>query len=386
MKKIKFLLLLIILNIVLFPIVSFAKSASIIGCNYGFGNINTQPIAEYVSSRLSNMDYRIFNSYSPTPDIISGTTLDNQKFLESDVLDLVGHANSTTMSWTGCTNNNVGINSISNNTYDNGINYIGIGAYNLSNIKFVMLEGCETAKNDYNITKQFNNYGALASMGWTTEINTFSAKSWNTRFWNKIQSGGTISEANDEANSAWYAASSIKNTKIYGDSNIRLNPISYFHLYNKNILNKKNEYNYNIGLNSNKDSEIYEKISELIKSDINKDFDINDFNIEISSSNGKDIYDFGFKFNKINVELGYTVFIENNIIKKIYDNTEGINLNNIKSEIKNINISNLNLENNQKLVYDYKTKKLKLYSELTSISENGTKSKYYDIENVEKEV
>ena len=223
-------------------------------------------------------------------------------------------------------------------------------------------------------------------MGWTTEINTFSAKSWNTRFWNKIQSGGTISEANDEANSAWYAASSIKNTKIYGDSNIRLNPISYFHLYNKNILNKKNEYNYNIGLNSNKDSEIYEKISELIESDINKDFDINDFNIEISSSNGKDIYDFGFKLNKINVELGYTVFIENNIIKKIYDNTEGINLNNIKLEIKNINISNLNLENNQKLVYDYKTKKLKLYSELTSISENGTKSKYYDIENVEKEV
>lgn len=353
------------------PNIANAKTASVVGCNYGFGQVNTQGIAEYVSGRVSNMGYQLFNTYKPTRNILDGQPISGQYFIQSDIVYLAGHANSGEMTFYNCGGEKVGFTKMdfSRDLGSEGY-FIGIGTRNLSNVKFAMLEGCETAKGSHNISSQFVAYGAKSSIGWSTEINTFSAKSWLTRFWDKINSGGTISEANDYANADWYAASSIKNTVIYGNRNVRLNPISYSQSLEKSgSVAMKNEYIVNSKIGKDVDS----TIENIIKEKINSKFTLDDYsNISISESNGKRIYDFGLEINGIKVEIGYTVFIENDVITRIYDNTKGQNIDAIKSNIKEIK-HDTNLEFNESLYYNYNSGKLMKYTEIVDIDEAGNK-------------
>ena len=248
------MIILTVLSLVVFADKASAATGSVVGCNYGLADINTQPIAEYVTSRLTSSlkFHNVYNTYSPTKNIIEGETTIGNYFLESDVLYFAGHSNYSSMTWKGCTKNPVGIRAYDSNAVtENYTTLVGIGKFNLSKIKFVMLEGCETAKgNDYNISKYFVNKGANSSLGWTTQINTWSAKSWLTNFWDKISAGGTIKEANDYANSKSYMANSIKNTQIFGNTNQRLNNLTYTALKNPMKISfdslSNNEYNFNI--------------------------------------------------------------------------------------------------------------------------------------------
>ncbi len=362
----------LIVGIFLTPNIANAKTASVVGCNYGLGQISTQGIAEYVTEKLSNMGYQLFNTYTPTRYKLEGQTVSGQHFIQSDVVYLEGHADSSTMTFYNCGGEKVGFNKM-NNTIDLGSNgyYIGIGTRNLSNVKLAMLEGCETARGSNNISSQFVAYGAKSSIGWSTEINTFSAKSWLTRFWDKINSGGTISEANDYANADWYTFSSIKNIVIYGNKNVKLNPISYSRstLANNNSLVMKNEYI----VNKKMENDINITIENTIKENVNSKFNLADYNnVKVSESNGKTIYDFGLEIDNVKVEIGYTVFVENGTISRIYDNTKGQSVDSIKKSINQLR-KNVNLEHKEHVYYNYKTDKIMEYKEIVDIDEAGNK-------------
>ena len=359
-----------VVGLMLFPCTVFANTASVVGCNYGLGNINTTEIATYVAGRVSNMGYKIFNTNSPTRSILTGQPISGQYFLESDIVYLAGHADNGTMSFYNCGGEKVGINKI-NQDRDLGVDgyYVGIGRFNLSKVKFAMLEGCLTASGTNNVASQFVNFGAKSSIGWSTEINTFSAKSWLTRFWDKINSGGTIAEANDYANSSWYVFSAIKNTNIYGNSSVRLNPLTYTALSNGSA-SYYNEYKVDKYSNN-----VIDTITEVIKEKINKNFDIKDFVVTKSISNEKEIYDIGLVVNNIKVNVGYTVFVQNNVVQKIYDNTYNQNINEIKENIKTMDKEKLEKAamSNNTVIYDYKKNKLIEYIQQYNYDSAGNK-------------
>ena len=368
--KLKKMKCMMVAGLMLFPCTIFAKTASVVGCNYGLGNINTTEIATYVAGRVSNMEYQIFNTNAPTRSILTGQPISGQYFLESDIVYLAGHADNGTMSFYNCGGEKVGINKI-NQDRDVGSEgyYVGIGRFNLSKVKFAMLEGCLTASGTHNVASQFVNFGAKSSIGWSTEINTFSAKSWLTRFWDKINSGGTIAEANDYANSSWYTFSAIKNTNIYGNSSVRLNPLTYSAISNGSA-SYYNEYKVDKYSNN-----VIDTITEAIKEKINKKFDINDFVVTKSISNEKEIYDIGLVVNNIKVNVGYTVFVQNNIVQKIYDNTYNQNINEIKENIKTMDKEKLEKAamSNNTVIYDYKKNKLIEYTQQYNYDSAGNK-------------
>lgn len=348
---------------------------STVGCKYGLGDINTQPLAEYVTSRLSSSlnFFNVYNTYSPTKNIITGETTNGRYFLESDVLYFAGHSDNVAMQWKGCTKNPVGIRRFHQDVVnEDNVYIVGVGRFNLSRVKFVMLEGCETAKGDANLAKYFVDKGASSSIGWTTTINTLSGKSWLTNFWDKISSGGTIKEANDYANSKSYMAGSIKNTKIYGNQNQRLNNLTYSAIKApKKIINKStlnNEYVFD----EKEKSDLKLQLADIIKENINSEFNVSDFDYEVYNSNDYKIADFLYKVNGINVEIGYTAFIENGVITKIYDNTNKVNLKNLKEELEKISISNYETGNN-KIVYDINSKEIYRLKENISINVDNTK-------------
>lgn len=361
--------------------------ASVVACKYGFGDINTKPLGEYVTSRLSTSlnFHTVYNTYSPTKSILKGETTIDRYFLESDVLYLAGHATKSNIAWEGCTIPKVGIRAFDTDYSSTEDGYlVGVGQYDLSRVKFVMLEGCDTAKGTSNISKFFVTKGATTSLGWSTEINTFSAKSWLTRFWDKVSSGGTIQEANNYANSATYIASSIKNTVIYGNKNLKLSTLKTLAVNNLSSprygsAKLENEYNFMKKVNSN---DIIEKISYLIKENINSNFNIKNFEITTSYSDGKKIVDLIYNIDGVVVELGYTIFIQNNYITSIFDNTNEVNLNDLGKEIKELKISKNSTNTKNKIVYDYLTKELYKFTEQTSIDSYGAIQKGYSIEKI----
>lgn len=353
---------------------------SVVGCNYGFGDINTKPIAEYVSGRLSSSlnFFNVYNTYSPTQSILKGQPVSGRYFLESDVVYLAGHANYAIMSWENCNSSKVGVRKFNTDFSSSTDGYlVGIGQYDLSKVKFAMLEGCETAKGTNNITKYFVDQGATASLGWSTEINTFSAKSWLTNFWDKISQGSTIQQANTYANSKTYLASSIKNTVLYGNTGYILNNLSYSYLNQNKKYYEVEKENNEIRINKKLSNIDYEnQIADIIKNRINNNFDINDYEVTISKSDNKTIIDYIYKVNGIIVELGYTAFVENGFITSIFDNTENRNLLELKTEILTIS-NNLNVNNSDIKLYDYNNKKIINLSENISIDSFGAKEITY---------
>lgn len=329
------------------------KTASTVGCDYGFGDINTKPLAEYVNGRLSNMGYQTYQNLSPNRYNLKNQTINNQYFLQSDIVYLAGHGSTNTTNWKNCGNEPVGLRAgvedVPTNPY-----YVGVGQYNLSNVKFVMIESCESAAYENNITKYFVSSGAKSALGWTTVIQTISAKSWLTRFWDTINNGGTISEANDYANADWYLMPDIKNSRIYGNNSIRLNPLSY-----RSNIKLNNEYNFSkVTTKNNIDKDIH----ELIKENINPNFNEKDYTLQISESNGKTIYDLGLTINNIKINMGYTIFIVEDQIIKIFDNTKNLNVNDVKNKVSKISVSELKNDEDKILYYDAVTEKFDVIS------------------------
>ncbi len=152
-----------------------------------------------------------------------------------------------------------------------------------------------------------------------------------------------------------------------------------------NIKNKNSEIIgenlYTIECNESISSENkkIEIVENLIRNSIDKKFDIKDYEINEYSNNPKEksyTVDMNYKINDIYTNLGYQVFIDNNIITEISTNAKGINVNKYK---KNLSVF--------KQDFTYLEKEIKANLELNKnvkVKEQKIKKMYDLFENVKK--
>lgn len=109
-----------------------------------------------------------------------------------------------------------------------------------------------------------------------------------------------------------------------------------------NIKNKNSEiigenlYTIECNETINNENKKMEIVSNLIKNSIDKKFDIKDYEVSEYSNNPKGksyVIDMNYKIDDVYTNLGYQVFIENNIITKISTNAKGINVNKYKKRV-----------------------------------------------------
>ena len=356
------------------------------GTNFGSNNIDTSRDATYVDDLLSGMGYTTYKTTAPTYYIIDGSFSSGRKRLESDLLFLAGHASSSTMYWNylskggsyaqALKNTNVG-------TCDEQWTYTGIGMYKMSNVDFAFFAGCQTAKGSGNITEYAKNRGAKTTLGWTVDVNDEDAYKWEKNFYTKLKSGATINSAVSYANSFTYNTTTVKNTKLYGSTSATIKGISDTLLQgNKNIDIKNIK---DIKINKQLINTEYKKqIADIIKTNINDDFNINDFIIEKAENNDGIIYDFYLKINEVKTDIGYTVFVSNNVVTNVIDNMKGNDINSLKSKLSNILTIKKNLLNKEALQnkalstinINYYSDKLELYDDFTLYETDSGKTYY----------
>lgn len=340
------------------------------GTNFGNNNIDTTRDANYVNNLLGNMGYTTYKTTAPTYSIISGKFSSGRKRLESDILFLAGHANSSAMYWNylskggdyaqALTNTDVGL-------CDRNWTYTGIGMYDMSKVDFAFFAGCETAKGAGNITEYAKNRGAKTTLGWTVSVNDADAYAWEQKFFTKLKSGATINSAVNYANSFTYNTTTVKNTKLYGSTGSTINSTSF------ETMNAKENNLKEININEKLDSRtaLKNQVSNIIKSNVNNDFSTDDFIVESAETNEGTIYDYYLKINGIKTNVGYTVFTSNNTVTKVIDNMKGKDINSLKSSsysklsIKKSSVNKEELKNKalESIDPNYSTDTLELYDD-----------------------
>ncbi|NLV90005.1 MAG: hypothetical protein GX032_00830, partial [Tenericutes bacterium] len=301
---------------------------------------------------------------------VMGSHGNGTSYLNSGIVFMSGHGNSSLMSFM---NNGTNKFYIQGNTNTTG-SYIGIGNYINSSNALVVLGGCKTAEGNSNISKYVVDQGAKSSIGWTTTINNAgSHTNWLKRFNNKIKDKSTtVSAAKSSADGHIYLDNTVKNGKIYGFGNY--NPWYFMNggSYSKSS-SDENYYNSIFNLNENEylvttkiDSKNIEKIIvDFITKELDKDFNIQDYKLEI---NGNDTiyYDYVLYINDVRTSFGYTVALIDNSIVKLYDNMDSKSAAEIKRAVKEIypeskKIESISLKIDEKINSKYKNEKISKY-------------------------
>lgn len=294
----------------------------------------------------------------------------NTSYLNSGIVFMSGHGNSSLMSFM---NNGTNKFYIDNTNVTSG-SYIGIGNYVSALNALFVFAGCETAKGNSNISSYVVSQGAKASIGWTTSVNAGSHTNWLKRFNNKIKDKTTtVSAAKSSADGHIYLDSRVKNGKIYGYGNY--NP--WFFMNGGSHSSSRFETNKYKDIYSLSDNEYiiskdgsFETMDELatkfISEKLDKNFDKKDYKLEI---NGNDIiyYDYILYVDNIRTSLGYTISLVDGKIINIYDNMQGQNAEGIKEKLTNKNTSNndnikrISLTFEKQALEKYKGQKVKEY-------------------------
>lgn len=313
-----------------------------------------------------------------TKSAVMGSHGNNTSYLNSGIVFMSGHGNSSLISFM---NNGTNKFYIDNTNVSIG-SYIGIGNYVSSLNALIVFAGCETAKGSSNISSYVVNQGAKSSIGWTTSINSGSHTNWLKRFNDKIKDKSTtVSAAKSSADGHIYLDSRVKNGKIYGYGNY--NP--WYFMNGGSYSSSKSEINkykyiyllsdneYIVSENRNIET-LDEAATKFINEELNKDFDKKDYRLEI---NGNDTiyYDYVLYVNDIRTSLGYTVSLVDGNIIKVYDNMQGKSTKKITEIVNNNKIDNdvikkLSSKIESKVNEKYKGQKVKEYL-LTP---------YYDVE------
>ena len=139
---------------------------------------------------------------------------------------------------------------------------------------------------------------------------------------------GTIESAKNSANSFSYSDNRVKDNKTYGNwyQNLRS-------LRSTSLNEDDREHNFNINISNMNDSEILNVIYDNIKESVDNNFDSKNYIVEINNSDETKIIDLVFVENEIRTKLGFTIFIEDNMITKIYDNMKNIDVLELKNKL-----------------------------------------------------
>lgn len=260
---------------------------------------------------------------------------------------------------------------------------IKISALNLKNTKIGIFMACETAKTTDNITKYAQRQGVTVTTGWVYEIYKTDVPKWSNAFFTKLKAGKTFRASYQYANSLNYKYNEkMKTHRVYGDATITgeatvLTPLVALALENSFPLENRKNVSFKI-----KDSDnVEEIIINKIKSEFDSQFDIKNYDKEISEGPDGVIYDFNLMIEDAKTTHGYSAQVEDKTVT-IYDNIEDF-----KETAKSLidtqtNSCKLNNQNNyvekhkEELITKYK-KKFKEYD----ITIDSTRKFYDDEEN-----
>ena len=341
--------------------------------------------ATIVYNNLYDMGYKSKLLTIPTYSTLTAKNSDSTKYLlESDILYFLGHASSTTISWNYLGKGGeyaVAIRNDNSNVSDKNWTYVGMGNYNMSKVDLGVFMGCSTASNsNNNLPKYAYSQSATTTIGWTKDIPQADTSLWTRRFYGQLKNGDTVQKALDYANSFTYSNSAIKNTRLYGNEKliIKFSIIAGINLPEKT--EKLSSYTVNQKLDiAGLDSIAKQRsIGEIIRTNVNENFNIDDFIVETAENDSGIIYDYYYTVNGIKTNIGYTVFIDSKETKimNIVDNMNNIPL---KKDVNKIYLDPQNLSENRLQI---------MRDKATAVNDDSLISKkiideykYYDIKN-----
>lgn len=349
MKKTKTILLLIlVLTMIGMPLVyasydSTKAVAMSVGTDYSGtwpweSDIDTTQDAIDAQAAFANMGFNSYYQSIPTYQYLRGNNpYTGSPRMESRILFFSGHGNyqSVTYDYKKYSGDyKTGVFWYYN--YDSptsGYKYAGIYSYNMNKVKLAIFGACQTAFGTDNIAKRANTAGAGTTLGWSVSIGSTSHSQWFNNFFTKLkQSGRTVQSAVDYANSFSYSDNGVKNVIVYGDTTYvpTWNTSSSTSSNNPSQSDRGNTTNILLSdisnINSNKTI-----IEDYIKENMNKDFKIDDYSLEINGEGNRKYYDLKLLVNGAKTNSAYTIVIENNTIVEIIDNTiESFDWKNVK--------------------------------------------------------
>lgn len=319
-------------------------------------------------------------------------------WLESDVLFLMGHSNYSTMYFNYLDYSgpeyNIELKNDTSWTYSSleGLSRLGIGRFDMNKVNFAMFMGCNTANLDYsnNLAAYTYNIGANTTLGWTSTIYQADTYNWLTNFLNRLSAGYTVQQSVTYANGFDYAFLEMRNTKIYGNEGVILNsitsPVTEVASLDSNY---KREYVMD-EITATKEGDLEKSIGNIIKQEVNSQFDDKDYIVEISEMGFNDkitkIYNYKFTINGIKTNLGYTVYTneDSSRVTQIFDNMQSNKVKDIK--LKSESITNRSNSISSKTIDTLRSKALKKPVSMSEDNNNHiskrnivSEFKYYDV-------
>jgi len=286
--------------------------------------------AQWVNTYLGIMGYYRDYYENPSSHVIRDR-------INYDIVYFAGHANYKLIE-TGS------VAGVAFTTYDytqNNISYVGLGGYNISNVKLMAFAGCQTSNNAYssNIAKlAANNYGAKSSVGWTTSIENGSIITYVKNFMNGLYKGKGVQSAINYANGFSYIDSHVKNSYAWGNTSTTITLTRSMILAYNLDEERKEPVEYSVNLNSPNSNLTRSKKDNLtisvdyIIENIDSSFILNDYIVETSEI-GQYIT-LIYAPNGIKTENSYTIYINDGSVYQISSYTEE-NYTDIKNRLLN---------------------------------------------------
>lgn len=384
-KKIIRIMSVITLLLLMFTTQIFARdnTALSVGSIYD-SNIDTKQMVANASQYYSTAGYKSYYGY----DLDKNTLY---SYLYADVQFFAGHGSSNHIEFS-----TTGIVTGNDLVYE-GKQYIGTNTVHWdADTILVTYLGCNTAQDsDWStIAGETCNRGANTVVGFNKKININSANSWADRYNEKLKDGYTVYDAARYANSFIYLYPNIKQLTIFGDTNLTIGGTNTTsNLQNNRDYNDKNATIYNIDNKIEKNNISLDDALVIIKE---KSGDNDLVNYEIVRNDGitkikknqaypdeqEEYVDVILKLGEFYTDVGYTIYLKNNIVQKIYDN-HAITDKEVNIILSNDNIKNTNVSgaiekllkakaiketklkyNDSKLEIDYSETNTKLYYDL----------------------
>ncbi|MDD3140193.1 MAG: hypothetical protein PHX08_14625 [Lachnospiraceae bacterium] len=342
------------------PTLAATRTGLCVGTDFGYlsngkWDIDTSEYTYNVNSVLNDLGYRSEFIFAPTKSILRGSNSYGKDRLSSDILFLAGHGTTDYVRWN--------YENHSSGSYLCGVTYgddrtlkiaeyegstnslkytlIGLENYEMDDVRLAMFMACNTASSPVNITSMaVNQYGADVAMGWKVPIDYKDAEKWSSAFFEAVRQGQSIYDsayiANDSYN--YYNSAAMTAFQIYAEQysyvDRCLNNIGEFSLRSSSKSDEDadklniEEYDVDDYIEYSFDDKDTHEIEEYIKNNIDKNFDLDyyniysDTNMESMGNEERGTVSFVLKVGEFETPIKYRVFIEDGVVKKIHSNGE----------------------------------------------------------------
>lgn len=319
---------------------------------YSFGteykdNVDTSRRAEYAAMYFKVCGYKSYYKTEPYESYMKGNNPNGVRRVCSEVVSHNGHANYHCVAyrWAGSTSPMYKTGIYYGNDYTlSDTKYVGVtdSKSDFSNTKFVEYIGCKTGSGSTNLVTRTRDEGAECVLGKQDSVQTGSQTLWTNRFNYKLSLGDSVNNAVNYANGFTYNDSRVKKNLIKGNGNLKIKKSK-----SSRALDIRKDISENFSEESlatyerhakefdeRKTVEISKIAQRSLTGDIKTDttnqlastikgFDSNNYKQVVSEGayEGDYIIDYLELVNGCETESGYSVIVENNTIKAIYDNT-----------------------------------------------------------------